>query len=98
MRQPKPKIEIRVGQVWRDKDRRRQEDGNVREMTVAFVNETMITVDVHHGQEPELDWRTMFQRSRFGSGRANDSFELVSEPEATKSTTIDRKSIACPAR
>jgi hypothetical protein len=50
-------------------------------MTVAFVADDLITVDVHHGQEPELDWRTKFKRSRFGSGRANDSFELVSEPK-----------------
>lgn len=66
-------VEIKAGQLWRDKDKRRTQDGNIREFMVT--------------ETPSGDWvkvrtverRFEFHRRRFGSGRANDSFELVSE-------------------
>ena len=73
----KQAIEIPIGSDWQDKDRRRTEQGNVRTMTVVRVEEPLVVVQIHHPDGPEFDWQTQFRRSRFGSGRANDSFERV---------------------
>lgn len=71
-------IVIRPGQKWRDKDRRREIDGSVRTFVVVKVGEVIV---VCNRIKPFDHWQTnvMLRRSRFGSGRANDSFELVED-------------------
>ena len=70
---PKP------GEIWRDKDKRREKAGTVRKFEIVRVGEHLVVVNMHHPEGPEFDWQTHFRRSRFGSRRANDSFERVEE-------------------
>jgi hypothetical protein len=72
------KPDIAIGQIWRDKDKRREREGTVRTFEVVSVGDETITVHVYHPDEVELDYQAHFKRARFGSGRANDSFERVS--------------------
>lgn len=75
------RVDIRVGQKWRDKDRRREQHGTVREFVVERVSEIQISCRIVRGRsDPEgRSSYFHFNRSRFGSGRANDSFELVED-------------------
>jgi hypothetical protein len=66
------KPDIAVGQIWRDKDKRREEDGTVRTFRVTLVlSERVHCVDIAR------DRKYSFQRHRFGGGARNDSFERV---------------------
>ncbi len=65
---------IIVGQHWRDKDKRRQREGNVRKFEVVSIHDPWI--QVKRLETGRLFW---FPKVRFGSGRANDSFEQVKE-------------------
>lgn len=69
-----PEIIIAFGQVWRDKDKRRSEDGKVRMFVVSQVERELIQCRMN-GKSKTF----YFNRARFGSGRLNDSFELVSD-------------------
>ena len=83
--------DIRPGQKWRDKDKRREQDGTVR--TFKVVQEVLDDsgnptvwiecriINGHSGTEGRSSF-FYFRRSRFGSGRANDSFELVEDAHA----------------
>jgi hypothetical protein len=71
-------VEIKVGQLWRDKDKRRERDGNVREFVVTGITAGMWD-DWVAVKETTTGRKHEFGRSRFGSVRANDSFGLVSE-------------------
>ena len=75
-----PKVEIKVGQVWRDKDKRREQEGNVRTFRITLA--PAIGFGSHITVEEDSGKRHRFPRSRFGSGRANDSFELVEDVDA----------------
>ena len=70
MSEPNPTIV--AGQIWRDKDKRREQDGSVRKFVVVEVGEHSIQCRLTPNGKA-----FHFNRSRFGSGRANDSFELV---------------------
>jgi hypothetical protein len=64
--------DIAVDQIWRDKDTRREKNKTVRTFRVTVVfSERVYCVDI------ATDRKYSFQRHRFGSGRANDSFERV---------------------
>lgn len=69
-------IEIKVGQVWKDKDKRREMEGTVRTFDVVQVGNPFVTVKERLTQR---DHR--FRRSRFGSGHTNDSFVLVKDAD-----------------
>lgn len=76
--------EIRVGQKWRDKDKRREKRGDVRTFTVISTVADCGNGIVDHERVTCWDGSREhnFRRSRFGSGRANDSFELVEDANA----------------
>lgn len=74
----KPIIEI--GQTWRDKDRRREEEGTVRTFRVSRITEYMIDCALLKESTPCVRTHS-FDRRRFGSARANDSFEMVKAAE-----------------
>ena len=79
----KPRVEIKVVQVWRDKDRRREEDGTVRKFVILHVDEVFVSARETWRQAMDEAGRgpcKRFYRFRFGSGSANDSFELVGSP------------------
>src|SRR5690349_19397120 len=72
-------VTIEVGQIWRDKDKRREREGTVRNFIVEavdFLNGHAFCRRIECTHFQSLD-RHRFPISRFGSGRANDSFELV---------------------
>ncbi len=62
--------EIKIGQIWKDRDKRREKEGTVRSVRVVAVGETCITCQTG----TKTYW---FNRRRFGSKAVNDSFELV---------------------
>ncbi len=66
--------QIKVGQVWRDVDKRRAASGTIRTFTIESVGEVYVTART----VAKIYW---LNRRRFGNGRKNDSFELVSETE-----------------
>lgn len=72
-KESKSQPNIEVGQIWRDHDKRRSEYGNIRTFKVEHAGEMI------QCRESGTEKAFHFNRSRFGSGRANDSFELVSE-------------------
>ena len=66
-------VEIKVGQVWKDKDRRREKNGTVRTFIVTELSDQWDAfVSARSG-----DRYYRLRRKRFGSGHANDSFVLV---------------------
>ena len=68
-------VEIKAGQLWRDKDKRREAEGTVREFVVTEVpSGNWVKL-----RETTTERKYEFHRRRFGSGRANDSLELVPE-------------------
>jgi hypothetical protein len=72
-------VNIEPGQIWRDKDKRREEAGSVREFRILATDGGIIWCVKRESKDETPQYG--FARSRFGSGRANDSFELVSEKE-----------------
>jgi hypothetical protein len=72
---PAPVV-IKPGQVWRDKDKRREEDGIVRTFRVTGVKFDGRWIECRN---PGTGRVYGFAAKRFGSGRANDSFELVED-------------------
>lgn len=65
-------IDIQPGQIWRDKDKRREKEGSVRTFRVVARKGLWVQVEnVSNGRVCD------FLASRFGSDRANDSFERV---------------------
>ena len=63
--------EVRPGQVWEDRDKRREQNGTVRRLTVQAVGLTWTTCTDASGKVHTV------RRRRFGSNAANDSFRLV---------------------
>ena len=66
-------VEIKVGQLWRDKDKRRERDGNVREFVVTGITAGMWD-DWVAVKETTTGRKYEFPVRRFWSGRAyNDN-------------------------
>lgn len=77
------KMTIEVGQIWKDKDRRREREGTVRTFIVENASDSLLIECRRVGTPIQELERYSLRRNRFGSGRKNDSLELVSEKEAT---------------
>jgi hypothetical protein len=66
--------EIKSGQKWRDKDRRREAEGNIRTFEVTKVDPCGNYVEC---KRVDTGKQFTFGRRRFGSDRANDSLVMV---------------------
>jgi hypothetical protein len=67
-------MNIEVGQLWKDMDKRRERDGTVRTFIILDVGTAMIVC-----RELSTERTLLMRPERFGNGRKNDSFVLVSE-------------------
>lgn len=70
-----PKTEIKAGQIWRDKDKRRRKDGTVRNFRIEACGVLWIQCVLVGGVHKIYQFRA----DRFGRQSDSDSFEMVSE-------------------
>ena len=74
-------VDIKIGQVWKDVDKRREQEGTVRSFVITEAKEGHL-VECRLLPDDPARSTYFFNRSLFVAGRSSQSFALVSEKEA----------------